>query len=429
MLRASRFCTRAGGLARCLSLSAVLMATTPGFGQVPQTVDAGGDVGLYTAIALDDNDIPHISYYDATNRNLKYATRSGNTWTRHTVDTGFDVGVSTSIAVASPIALPFVSYYDQGNEFLKLAHKENAASSIWTIETCCEARLVNTSTSVALNQLFVNPIIAFFDVNDRSLKLAMFDRADVFSSPPLAFPDWGIEIVTTASNMEDVSLALDSGEEPHIAYIDQQGTTAQLKYAKKTCLASGCLSQITQSQQTGEGTWSFETVPSAGMVADFVSIAVTPGGNPHIAYYAAGELKYAVRNGGGTWTIESVPDAAANVGEYPSIALDSNGDPHISYYDASNGDLKYAAKTAGTWTVTVVDAGGDVGTHTALALDAADDPHISYYDVTNGDLKYAGTPPTVTDGNCCNGGAMAMLTFIPLLGAAFWRRRISREGE
>ncbi len=39
-----------------------------------ETVDATGIVGMYTSIAVDSRDRPHISYYDDTNDELKYAT-------------------------------------------------------------------------------------------------------------------------------------------------------------------------------------------------------------------------------------------------------------------------------------------------------------------------------------------------------------------
>ena len=66
-----------------------------------ETVDSTGTVGLYTSLALDGSDNPHISYFDITNDDLKYVYWDGDSWEglggSWTVDSAGKVGSYTSL--------------------------------------------------------------------------------------------------------------------------------------------------------------------------------------------------------------------------------------------------------------------------------------------------------------------------------------------
>jgi hypothetical protein len=95
-----------------------------------EIVDSAGDVGEYTSIAIDSSDDVHISYYDSSNRDLRYATSRdvtpgtdscGNTgWDCEIVDSAGDAGEYTSIAI-DPSDNVHISYYDDSNYDLKYA--------------------------------------------------------------------------------------------------------------------------------------------------------------------------------------------------------------------------------------------------------------------------------------------------------------------
>ena len=54
---------------------------------VYETVDDSPGVGQYAAIAIDSNGKIHISYFDATNGDLKYATNMLGEWAGNNFDT------------------------------------------------------------------------------------------------------------------------------------------------------------------------------------------------------------------------------------------------------------------------------------------------------------------------------------------------------
>jgi hypothetical protein len=66
-----------------------------------QTVDTAGQVGTHTSLALDVEDLPHISYRDYGRLDLRYAHYDGITWISETVDVLDDGGLYTSLALDS----------------------------------------------------------------------------------------------------------------------------------------------------------------------------------------------------------------------------------------------------------------------------------------------------------------------------------------
>jgi hypothetical protein len=352
-----------------------------------EIADTGsGKVGTYSSIAIDGNDDLHVSYYDEVHGDLRYAFYSDGIWELSLIAAGaygpgyrhsHDVGLWTSIAVDSS-EQPHIAYHvpfynaDFGyNDKLQYAQK---IETEWYRETVEEYvggsdyYWLGVSTSLALDQ-HDNAHISTWDNKD----LGTYEHLDLIYARWTG-TEWQIEVVDNEGNVgSSSSLVLDSNDNPHISYCD--GTNYDLKYARWT------------------GTeWHIETVDSEGDVGSWTSMALDSNDHPYISYYDSTnhDLKYA-RWTGTEWHIETV-DSDSSVGAWTSIALDRNDNPHISYYDGyygGNSDLKYAKWTGTEWYMETVDSDGTVGLYTSLALDSNDNPHISYYDASNGDLKIA----------------------------------------
>jgi hypothetical protein len=126
-------------------------------------------VGGYTSIALDSSDNPHISYYDYTNGDLKYAHWTGSTWSITSVDTTGHVGDFTSIALDSSDN-PHISYCDLSNDDLKYGCW---TGSTWSITSVDSAGDVGYDTSIALDSSDY-PHISYCDYGNYDLKYARY---------------------------------------------------------------------------------------------------------------------------------------------------------------------------------------------------------------------------------------------------------------
>jgi len=359
----------------CLALLVVLAQTLPVSATTwtKATVDAVGDVGRNSSIAcrvINGTQRVHISYYDITQGNLKHAywIQSTGTWVKETVDAAGQVGEWTSIALDSN-GRPHISYYDVTNKSLKYA-RETGIPGVWLKQTVdAPANGVNQAgvwTSITLD-LNDNPHISYF----RAAFTLMYARK--------VGANWSKEKVDSTSGLTyrpgvwHTSIKLDSGGNPHIAYADTgnygiNDVKGGLKYARKLgaswvkeevdigrghgqyaslALDSGGNPHI--SYYTGKllyarkvgGIWVKEILEGGqNSIGQYTSLALDSGGNPHISYRRGG-LKYA-RKVGGSWAYETV-DSTWDVGLWSSLALDSQGKPHISYFDFSvNANLKYA---------------------------------------------------------------------------------------
>jgi hypothetical protein len=214
-------------------------------------IDPAG--GTYTSIQIDGSDHYHVSYY--SNSTLKYAKWDGVNWTTSTIDAGGNVGAWTSLALDRR-GNPSISYYDWTNEDLKLAHWDGISWSTQTVATNGRSGRYS-SLKIDSND---HPVISYID--EDGLKLAQWngsqwdfqlvdDQGKYFTSlalngggePRIAYQNssakltlayyspsgWTKEIVPNSSE-NYISLALSVNDIPHV------GSGSSVSYTKRDSL-------------------------------------------------------------------------------------------------------------------------------------------------------------------------------------------------
>ena len=342
---------------------------------VNRTVDSLGNIELFSSIALDGNNRPHIAYYKGwPDGDLHYAFWNGFSWQTEMVDSYGTAGYNLSLALDNN-GRPHISYCETTGYDLKYAHHDGNG---WLIDTVDSNGWVGGHTSIAIDSNN-HPHISYH-------KLGEEDNID--EQLKYAYNDGNVWHNETVDSRDDVgwhtSIAIDSNDKPHISYYD--ATNHDLKYS-----------------YLDGAEWYNETVDSQGDVGTYSSIVLDQNDFPSICYYDGvpnNDLKYADYKGV-QWIIDTV-DIGGDVGWDSSVSLDANDTPHISYYDGfPNRDLKHAHHGGGRWHTETVDSKGDVGRGCSMVVDGNNISQISYLNADNCSLKYAtvveNEPPVVED--------------------------------
>ncbi len=357
-----------------------------------------GDVGRFTSLRLDAAGNPVVGYYDATNGDLKLlrcgnpTCTTGNTIT--TPDTVGDVGRYTALALDA-LGRPVVSYRDETNGDLRLLYCASATCpaghTIVTVDTPDKqlGGSVGRYSSLVLDAAG-NPVVSYHgEVGSiaNQLKLLRCGNPTCTAGNTIAVPD-PLVLLTTDQVGWYTSLRLDAAGNPVVSYYDIANADLKVLHCgNPTCTA------FVPNCAAGQN--CVTTPASTGFVGQHTALALDAAGNPVVSYQdqTNGDLKL-LHCGNPTCTggnTIATPDSAGNVGGWTSLRLDAAGTPVVSYYDLTNGDLKLLhcgnPTCTGGNTIATPDSTGDVGLYTALALDAAGNPVVSYYDVTNRDLK------------------------------------------
>ena len=180
-------------------------------GAIPSGIlDSVGDVGEYSSIAIDSYGFKHISYFDDTNDDLKYATDQTGSWVTTSVDaTWHSVGKYSSIAIDSNDGV-HISYYDDTNRNLKYATCSSACSiaSNWDTVTAhaMSFRDVGWFTSIAIDSNDAIHI-SYFDNQADNLNYATCSSGCTTGS------NWSQVSVDTPGNVgSQSSIAIDSND-------------------------------------------------------------------------------------------------------------------------------------------------------------------------------------------------------------------------
>ncbi|MBJ29671.1 MAG: hypothetical protein CMB61_06435 [Euryarchaeota archaeon] len=353
-------------------------------GGVWSTSKIRDNAGFYTtgrqssAIAIDDSDGLHVSYYDRSGRDLEYAYMAigDSSWTVTTdIDTSSNyMAWSNSIAVDAE-GNPHIAYFDYNYGDLEYTYCTTTCSSAssWIKQTLDSSGVVGEYADIALDQYGQVHVSYYNDSSDDAQSLIVHDGIARSS-----------EIVQVGSHNYQTGYAVDSSGSIHLSFYNGSDTAGSLHYA----VLSGT-------------TWAVTEVDdSSAKVGAYSALTLDGSERPHISYLdsANGNLRYAHYDGT-SWVITTV-DSSGSVGGFTSIANDANDRPRIAYHDSGANILRLAVWDGSSWTLTTQDSDSS-GQGTQVTVDADGKTRIAYFDEENDDLSFslAGHQAPVVMGN------------------------------
>ncbi len=364
----------------------------------PTTVESGRDqVGAYCSIDVDGNRRPHITYYNATHEQIRYAHWNGSQWVLRIVDgpgfnTGRAAGPVSYVKVGSD-GHPRVAYTSGTNNI----HFAQWNGTTWLRPATTVAQ--GTLTALALNPVQdQEPALVYWQSNSTTTTLHFSQRAG---------GTWGTETLVndlTSSSCFHIrsvtsgTLAFSPDGTAHTAAwtdcLSERNTTYGWTYTYR-----GGLVYFERNPTTKA--WANQYIVGVSTRVDYGSYASTSPAAPRLIRTGSGAVAIA--------TTGSTLDTASNTFKpYNGLFYRAPGgttwqhsfvDSTFSRYDVgftpdnkpllttSHDGLELISTDAqGFWTYTYVGAVDSGSYPLSLAVDSAGQPHICYS--YGGSLRY-----------------------------------------
>lgn len=313
--------------------------------------------GSYPALALDNNNLPHIGFERSDG--VAHAIYNGSSWQQALIGTTAS-SFSGIDLVVDIFNVDQLSYFDYNTNILQ--HANNATS--------------NWVSSVVDDGGYANSLA----VDDMGKAYIAYGIRTTYSSSWLQYASnimasWQSEFVSGFSNAQiiDTDIVVDAAGGVHIAYA-VGGSLCVIRYAYR---------------DPGTGTWDNSTVIDTDARCG-ASLALDSKGVVHIVYPHQFSLVH-TSNGSGSWQEQELDRFSWIGGDRVGLAIDSADVLHIAYQD-QNADLKYATNSSGFWQRFYIDSNGDVGDYPSIALASTGKVYIAYVDSSNKRIKLASSP-------------------------------------
>ena len=221
------------------------------------TAEDDGDVGQYTSLAFESSK-PRISFYDEGNKDLRLAYCDENCtqsdqWNSITIDSSNDIGQHTSLAIDN--GAMHITYYDESDKDLRYAYCASDCTSAvnWNTVAIDSNKEVGEYSSLKLEN--GKPRVAYYREKNANLRYATCDSSCTSAG------NWTkINIDTNGKTGQFASLFLEDGTKPRVSYYRESSKNLKYAMCDQDCDDDDNWSNVTVQSSGDVGQYSSLTI-------------------------------------------------------------------------------------------------------------------------------------------------------------------------